>query len=75
MFGKAVRIRHCPATVIGMYSGWMESLRKREDLNPWSPSRKSGDRFLGDEQTVSRENVSFHQRLYFLARSRFSRLR
>jgi hypothetical protein len=31
MLGKAVRIRHCPATVIGTHSGRIESLRKRED--------------------------------------------
>jgi hypothetical protein len=31
MLGKAVRFRHCPATVIGTYSGRIESLRKRED--------------------------------------------
>jgi hypothetical protein len=47
MLGKAVKIRHCPATVNGklVRKAGTKSLRKREDEFQQG-RRESGDRFL-----------------------------
>src|SRR5277367_6331793 len=60
MLGKAVRIRHCPATVIGTHSGRIRVTAQAGRQNPvfksktHSPGRKSGDRFLDDLEPVDR---------------------
>src|ERR1039457_1637334 len=60
MLGKAVKVRHCPATVSdrnrrdGHCIQWEgRATRKRVK----AVVAKSGDRFLADENNVSRESV------------------
>ena len=55
MHGKAVKIRHCPATVSGMRSGRSGHCASGKVASR-KASRKSGDRFLAPERiTFSRE--------------------
>ena len=59
MLGKAVKFRHCPATVIGKLYGPELVTAQAGRLIPDRASRKSGDRFPGNRlKHVSRGDVS-----------------
>jgi hypothetical protein len=45
MLGKAVKVRHCPATVTGVVIGRLDHCENGK-IRPIRPVRKSGDRFL-----------------------------
>ena len=68
MLGKAVKVRHCPATVTGTQEGRVRSLREREDWIQKRPSRKSGDRFHGFEVSERFEGERLMIRRWFARR-------